>query len=135
MSQAVDVVGAVIVRDGLVLCAQRGPNRALAGLWEFPGGKVEHGEAPEVALAREILEELDCIIEVGDRVATTSHAYEFGTVSLTTYWAEITDGAPVASEHAGLRWIPAADIGILDWAPADVPAVDVVRETIGATAR
>jgi 8-oxo-dGTP diphosphatase len=129
----VDVVGAVILRDGLVLCAERGPHGALAGLWEFPGGKVEPGELPHDALVREITEELGCLVEVGDTITTTSHTYPFGVVHLTTFWCRLIEGTPDPSEHASIRWLPAADLGALAWAPADIPAVALIRDQLGLT--
>ncbi|GAB4002159.1 (deoxy)nucleoside triphosphate pyrophosphohydrolase [Nocardioides ultimimeridianus] len=123
------VVGAVIVCDGKVLCAQRGTG-ALAGLWEFPGGKVEPDEAPHDALVREIEEELGCAIAVGDLVTTTTHVYDAGVLTLTTYYCELTGGTPELTEHSELAWLAPADLGRLDWAPADLPAMEVVRRDL-----
>lgn len=122
-----EVVGAVITRDGKVLCAQRGEGGQLAGAWEFPGGKLEPGEKPEAALRREILEELDCTIEVDGLVTSTTYDYDFARITLTTYWSTLTDGTPRATEHAELRWVSPADLDALDWAPADVPAVRIIE--------
>jgi 8-oxo-dGTP diphosphatase len=127
VARQIDVVGAVIVNDGLVLCAQRGPAGALAGLWEFPGGKVEPGEAARDALAREIAEELGCVVEVGDEVTTTSHEYDFGVVILTTFWCRLVEGTPDLTEHADITWLAPAEMDTLAWAPADIPAVALVR--------
>ena len=122
----VHVVGAVITRDGAVLCARRGPG-PQQGLWEFPGGKIEPGETPEQALAREIVEELGCTITVGAQVTTTTHAYDAVTVTLTTFHATIVDDRePHPHEHSELRWVPAYELPTLDWAPADIPAVDLL---------
>lgn len=129
MRGEIDVVGAVIVRDGLVLCAQRGPGGPLAGLWEFPGGKVEPGESPRDALRREIQEELGCRVHVGAEVTTTTHVYDFGEVRLTTYRCELVDGTPRLTEHAALIWLTPAELERLAWAPADVPAVRLVART------
>jgi 8-oxo-dGTP diphosphatase len=119
-----DVVGAVIRDDaGLVLCALRGPGRALAGLWEFPGGKVGAGEPPEAALVREIREELTCEIVVRALLVDHTHAYPGVTVRLRTYEARVVAGEPRALEHAELRWLSPAALGELDWAPADVPTI------------
>lgn len=131
MTQRIDVVGAVLVRAGLVLAARRGPAMAQAGLWEFPGGKIEPGESPREALRRELREELHCDVDVGELVETTSHRYSFGTVRLTTFFATLRSGEPAATEHAELRWLPATDLPGLDWAPADVPAVECVIRTLG----
>ncbi len=126
----IDVVGAVIVRDGLVLCAQRGPDGSLPGKWEFPGGKVEHGESGRLALEREIDEELQCVVEVGDEVATTRYDDGRVVVVLTTYWCRIVSATPQPTEHAALRWVAPAELGGLDWAPADVPAVELVAAAL-----
>lgn len=122
----ITVVAAVVIRGGTVLAAQRGPSMSLAGLWELPGGKVEPGELPESALVREIWEELLCTVSVGERVMTTTHEYEFGVVTLTTYYSTILDGDPHRTEHADLRWVPLTELRSLDWAPADIPALDQI---------
>lgn len=119
----INVVGAVIVRGDFVLAAKRGEQKAQAGLWEFPGGKIEAGESPDAALRREITEELGCTVVVGERVETTTHAYETVTVELTTFLCSLVEGEPEASEHAELRWAAASGLDDLEWAPADIPAV------------
>lgn len=120
------VVGAVIVQGGEVLCAQRGPG-ALGGKWEFPGGKIEANETPQVALRRELEEELHVEVHVGDHVDTTTHRYDFGVVTLTTFLCEVVDGTPVSTEHAALSWLRPSTMHALDWAPADLPAVRKVQ--------
>lgn len=96
-------------------------------MWEFPGGKIEPGESPKEALRREIDEELGCVVRVGERVETTSHEYDFGIVTLTTFYCELVSGTPTLSEHAAVRWLPPAELGELEWAPADVPAVAKIQ--------
>ncbi len=127
----IEVVGAVIVRDGLILCAQRGPGGSLAGLWEFPGGKVEEGETHQSALTREISEELDCRIEVGDFITSTRHrstlGSEPGMIALHTYYCTIVTGEPVALEHAQVSWVSPDDLANLAWAPADIPTVERIQ--------
>ncbi|MCR2799491.1 (deoxy)nucleoside triphosphate pyrophosphohydrolase [Microbacterium sp. zg-Y818] len=123
-----DVVGAVIVKDGLVLCARRGTGGPLGGLWEFPGGKIELGETPQQALEREIVEELVCRVAVGAKVACTTHRYAFGVVRLQTFYCGLIAGAPTATEHAELRWIDPTQLHTLEWAPADVPTVEKIEE-------
>jgi 8-oxo-dGTP diphosphatase len=122
----INVVGAVIVRDGEILCAKRGSAGSLAGRWEFPGGKVEPGETPRAALEREIAEELACSVAVGEELTTTTHDYDFGVVMLTTFWCQLIDGAPKLSEHAEVRWCPPDELEALDWAPADIPAMQMI---------
>lgn len=93
------VVGAAIIQDGQVLCLQRSQEMSLAGLWEFPGGKLEAGETEAQALAREIKEELTLEIEVGDWVTTAEYAYEFATIQLAVYKAKILSGSLTLLEH------------------------------------
>lgn len=129
MTKSVEVVGAVIFREGQILCAQRGQHGQLPGAWEFPGGKVEHGESKAEALIREIREELSVEISVGNQVACTLHEYDFATINLTTFRCSIVAGDLSASEHSGLIWLYPADLFSLRWAPADVPAVRSLQET------
>jgi 8-oxo-dGTP diphosphatase len=127
MSKQIVVVGAVLVRESRILCARRAPNATLGGLWEFPGGKVELSETPEEALMREIVEELGCIIDVGPKITTTTHVYDFGSVHLTTYYCAITRGDPTPNEHAELTWAAPQQLSTLEWAPADVPTVQIIQ--------
>ena len=127
MARLINVVGAVIARDGEILCAQRGLTGSLPGMWEFPGGKIEPGESPRAALEREIAEELECVVSVGEEVTTTTHEYDFGIVTLTTFYCELLDGTPNLTEHAQIVWLPPAELDTLDWAPADIPAVALIQ--------
>ena len=134
MKKQINVVGAVVVRDDTVLAAQRSPVMSLPGMWEFPGGKIEAGETPQEALAREMNEELLCTVEIGEHVETTSHEYAFGVVILTTYYATLVDGEPQLTEHSEIRWIPASSLDSVEWAPADVPAVERIMRDFAAGA-
>lgn len=128
MKKSIDVVGAVIVSDHRILCAQRatGP---LAGMWEFPGGKVETDETPAEALEREVTEELRCQISVGERLTTTHHEYDFALVTLTTFYCQLLTGMPELTEHLEVRWVAPVELSELDWAPADIPAVQLIQAT------
>ncbi|MGY0694953.1 (deoxy)nucleoside triphosphate pyrophosphohydrolase [Virgibacillus sp. FSP13] len=120
----IHVVGAVIVNDDKILCAQRGETKTLSYKWEFPGGKVEQGETSKEALQREIEEEIHCNIEVGDQVDHTVYEYDFGIVHLTTYYCTLLEGKPFLTEHKSIKWLPREELPMLDWAPADIPAVE-----------
>ncbi|MBK0330587.1 (deoxy)nucleoside triphosphate pyrophosphohydrolase [Brachybacterium sp. MASK1Z-5] len=118
------VVGAVIVRDGLVFAARRSPERSAGGLWEFPGGKVDPGETPKQALAREIREELAVTVEVGQRAARCTTPVGNALIDLDCYWATLVGDAPSSStDHDALAWIAPADLLERKWSPADVPIV------------
>jgi 8-oxo-dGTP diphosphatase len=122
------VVGAVIIKDNKVLCAQRGNSKTLPYKWEFPGGKIEKGETEKKALEREIEEEMKCTIEVGDQVEHTVYEYDFGVVHLTTFYCTLLDGIPVLTEHTSIKWLPKEELSTLDWAPADIPAINKLIE-------
>ncbi|KQS68328.1 (deoxy)nucleoside triphosphate pyrophosphohydrolase [Modestobacter sp. Leaf380] len=130
----VQVVGAALVDHDRVLVAQRGSG-PLAGLWEFPGGKVERGEDELAALVRECQEEL------GVQVAPQAFLGEVpldgvvaggvpGASSLRVWWGRVTEGEPVDHEHTELRWVPAEDLEALDWIPADRPLLPAVRDLL-----
>jgi 8-oxo-dGTP diphosphatase len=123
----VDVVGAVILNEANeILCALRSQKMSLPGLWEFPGGKIEPNETPEESLIREIQEELNCTIKVGELVADATHEYPTVIVRLITYMAKIVDGVPFANEHEQLIWLPVNQLFTLEWAPADLPTLEVL---------
>jgi len=117
------VAGLIIGGDGRILIAQRRADQALGGKWEFPGGKVEPGEAPVTALARELREELGVTAEVGRIWDVVFHAYpEFDLVMLV-YVCRII-GSPRAVEVADLAWVPAGELAAWDILPADRPLVE-----------
>ena len=121
----IEVVCALILRNGCVLCAQRSEHMALPLKWEFPGGKLELNELPEAALKREILEELGVEIEIGSALQVSEHSYDgVRTIRLIPFLASIIDSnEPKAHEHSEIRWVPNSELMQLDWAAADVPIV------------
>lgn len=132
MKKRINVVGAVLTRGQTVLAARRSSTMSLPGMWEFPGGKIELNESPEEALLRELEEELLCTADIGELVETTEHEYDFGIVILTTYYCSLTGDEPRLTEHSEIRWVEAVDLDQLDWAPADIPAVERVMRDFRA---
>ncbi|HBJ00119.1 MULTISPECIES: (deoxy)nucleoside triphosphate pyrophosphohydrolase [Lysinibacillus] len=125
MKKTIHVVGAIIENDRQeIFCALRNAPMVLANYWEFPGGKIEPGETPQQALYREILEEFNCIIQVGEPVTETLYEYEQFFVHLETYLATIVKGTPQISEHAEAKWVPRQQLLELSFAPADLPSIE-----------
>ncbi|MGM0214090.1 (deoxy)nucleoside triphosphate pyrophosphohydrolase [Enterococcus sp. AZ109] len=128
MKKTIEVVGAIIVDNGKILCAQRGPEKSLANFWEFPGGKIESNETPIDALKRELTEELLITVTVEDELfESTKHEYDFGIVHLTTFICHLQQGEPQLTEHVAIKWLPVEELGTLEWAPADIPTVEKLK--------
>lgn len=125
-TKIINVVAAAIKKDGKILCAQRPEGKTLAGLWEFPGGKIEQNESPEQALLREIREELNVEIAISKYINEASYNYNFGTVIMKTYEARLISGELKKLEHQNFLWLYPSELNTLDWAPVDLPAVDLI---------
>ena len=125
--RTIDVVAAVICRDGEVLATQRGYG-AQAGGWEFPGGKVEPGETPEAAIVREIREELGATIAVERHLATIDHDYETFHLHMACFVCHVAAGSLELHEHTSARWVNASTIDELAWLPADLKVVSAIKE-------
>ena len=121
------IVGAAIVRGTALLAQQRAYPRDVAGLWELPGGRVEHGESERAALNRECVEELGVEVRVGERVGPTV-ALRAGLV-LKVYAARLADPSaePKPLEHKGLRWIDGHSLDSVQWLPADLELLPHLR--------
>ncbi len=131
MTPPLRVVAGVLIVDGRVLAARRALGAAQGGLWELPGGKVEAGESDADALARELAEELGVTVAVHEALASNLHAYPRRAVLLIALRCSLLRGRPEPREHAALRWLDAASLFDVEWAPADVPLLDAVRPLLG----
>lgn len=127
MTSPIEVVGALIRRGDRVLIAQRPPGKHEALLWEFPGGKLEPGELPEACLAREIREELEASISVGERFGDVLHDYDGRRIHLTCYWATLIEGEPRPVECHAIAWVGVSELDDYTFAPADIPLVERLK--------
>jgi 8-oxo-dGTP diphosphatase len=118
------VVAGLLVRDGVVLITQRRADQALPLQWEFPGGKVEPGEAPAAALERELREEIGVTVEVGKVWDVLFHAYDAFDLVMLVYACRLVEGEPRAVEVADLAWVVPSELPRWDILPADRPLVD-----------
>ena len=123
------VVGAALVRDGQVLASRRTEPPRLAGLWEFPGGKVEPGEGDAEALVRELREELRVEVEVGDRLGGDL-PIGGGTAVLRVYLCRLVRGEPALGDHDEHRWLGPDELLDVPWIPVDLPLVEQLRDLL-----
>jgi 8-oxo-dGTP diphosphatase len=126
------VACALIDADGRVLIAERPPQKAMAGLWEFPGGKIELGESPETALIRELAEELGIAVKDACLApfAFASHAYADFHLLMPLYVCRRWEGTPVPREHSALKWVRPRDLTQYPMPPADVPLIPMLRDLL-----
>jgi len=127
--KTVHAVAAVIRKDDRIFAAQRGHGEQKDG-WEFPGGKIEAGETPQQALAREIREELDAAVTVGERLTTIEYDYPAFHLSMQCFWAALCGGEPVLLEHEAARWLRAEELDALPWCPADRTIIPLLKEQL-----
>ena len=124
--KTIRVAAAVIREGGRIFAAQRGYGKSRGG-WEFPGGKIEPGETPEQALVREIWEELNTGITVGEKLTQVEWDYPDFHLSMSCYWCAVTSGSLTLREHASARWLGLDELDAVDWLPADRAVVAAVR--------
>lgn len=124
--KTIKVVAAVIKDGDKIFATQRGYGEFKDG-WEFPGGKVEPGETPEAALAREIREELDTEIEVGRKIDCVEYDYPAFHLSMDCFWAEVISGNLILKEHEAAKWLTKNELDSVDWLPADQGLIEKIK--------
>ena len=135
--KTVRVVAAVIKAinesgEPIIFATQRGYGEFKDG-WEFPGGKIEPGETPQEAIRREIMEELDTEITVGERIDTIEYDYPEFHLSMDCFWCEIVNGDLVLKEHEAAKWLTKDQLGDVDWLPADKTIIGKIADELGIT--
>ena len=123
--KTIRVVAAVILSEGKIFATQRGYGDFKGG-WEFPGGKIEAGETPEAALKREISEELETQIRVGELIDTIEYDYPEFHLSMDCFWCEIINGNLVLKEHEAARWLDKENLYSVEWLPADLSLIEKI---------
>ena len=129
--KTIRVVAAVIKAinekgDPMIFATQRGYGDFKGG-WEFPGGKIEEGETPKEALVREIREELETEIAVGELIDTIEYDYPTFHLSMDCFWAELVSGNLVLKEHEAAKWLTRDELNSVEWLPADIGLIEKLR--------
>lgn len=133
--KTIRVVAAIIKAENeagepIIFATQRGYGDFKGG-WEFPGGKIEAGETPQEALVREIREELETDIAVGDLIETIEYDYPAFHLSMDCFWAEIVSGDLVLKEHEAAKWLITDELDSVEWLPADITLIEKIKEELG----
>ncbi|XMB86831.1 (deoxy)nucleoside triphosphate pyrophosphohydrolase [Mycoplasmatota bacterium WC44] len=128
--KTVEVVAAVIKKDNLIFCAKRSDQGEVALKWEFPGGKIEPLETHQAALIREIKEELNSLVSVGELVMTVMHQYKEFHITMHAYYCKLIEGNLDLTEHVDSCWLDIRNLEKLDWAKADIPIVEKIKEDL-----
>ena len=127
--KTVSVVAAVIKDNDRIFATARGYGE-YKGWWEFPGGKIEQGETPQQALIREIKEELDTEIRVGELIDTIEYDYPTFHLSMDCFWAEVVAGNLVLKEAAAAKWLTKETLDSVEWLPADITLIDMIKQRL-----
>ena len=123
----IKVVAAILEKEDKILIAKKREGKPLAGLWEFPGGKIEEGETPEESLIRELMEEMNIKVRVKAYVGESVYDYGEGKViSLKGFTAEIVEGDIKLTDHDEYKWVTLEEINRYDLAPADIPLISMI---------
>ena len=128
MKREVFVVAGAIVKDKKVFAAQRGNRGETRFKWEFPGGKIEPGETPEQALARELKEELNIDVKVYELITSIVDEYETQILHIDTYRCELIGGMPTLNEHIAMAWSDNDELDKLTFSPADKPTLAKIKK-------
>ena len=132
--KTIRVVAAVIMAvnesgEPVIFATQRGYGEFQGG-WEFPGGKIEVGESPQEALRREIIEELDTEITIGELVDTVEYDYPNFHLSMDCFWCEVLSGNLILKEHEDARWLLKEQLDDVEWLPADITLVEKIKKVM-----
>lgn len=135
--KTVKVVAAIIKAvnengETIIFATQRGYGDFKGG-WEFPGGKIESGETPQEALKREIIEELDTEVSVGELMDTVEYDYPQFHLSMDCFWCQIVRGSLVLKEHEAARWLTKDELNNVEWLPADITLIEKIRNLLSMT--
>ena len=135
--KTVKVVAAIIKAvnengETIIFATQRGYGDFKGG-WEFPGGKIESGETPQEALKREIIEELDTEVSVGELMDTVEYDYPQFHLSMDCFWCQIVRGNLVLKEHEAARWLTKDELNNVEWLPADITLIETIRNLLSMT--
>lgn len=128
--KTIRVVAAVIYDKEKIFATARGYGE-FKGQWEFPGGKVEPGETPEQALKREIMEELNTEIEVGELIDTIEYDYPTFHLSMDCFWAKVSVGKLELKEAEAAKWLTKDELDSVAWLPADITLIGKIKECMG----
>ena len=136
-TKTVKVVAAIIKAvnengETIIFATQRGYGDFKGG-WEFPGGKIESGETPQEALKREIIEELDTEVSVGELMDTVEYDYPQFHLSMDCFWCQIVRGNLVLKEHEAARWLTKDELNNVEWLPADITLIEKIRNLLSMT--
>ena len=127
--KTIEVVAAIIVKDGKILATQRGYGEYKDG-WEFPGGKVQQGETAEEAIVREIEEELRVTIHPDKFVTTVDYDYPNFHITMHCFLSSITQGEIELVEHEAMKWLTRDELDTVDWLPADIEVVEALKKLL-----
>lgn len=127
--KTIKVVAAIIQDGNKIFATQRGYGEFKDG-WEFPGGKIEQGETPEEALVREIKEELDTEIEVGEQIHTVEYDYPEFHLTMYCFLCRVLSGDLILKEHEAARWLTKETLDSVDWLPADEGLIEKLKRVL-----